>query len=489
MSSESLTVSSKDLSQCCKSITNTDTSKTTNNTNKSSSSDINDYIGSGGFGKVYDVKGTNMVKKEMDLRHEENIREICFLSTYKHVPFITHLQSCNIDEKNNMINLFMTHAGISLRDLSKTLKIEERIKLIPTLMIQFARILIWMKQENILHCDVKPANICIDNDLNVTMIDWGFVQRILANKKYKIGTQVFYDPYTHNDIINHDSEMFAFGITLCYFVMAGFDYDEWEEFCCEFDDKDTSTFKTDPDRVCELNEKALRIINIEKTMQKFIDIHGNSDYYELIIEMINIDKDCRIKMKDLYDACPLDLQIKYPLIECYTHIDNNQMMKLNIPNTMSEKIICMVIDWMIGAKFTFNIKYSLLDAIKLLFMYIQKTHVNTSEIPTIATVCLYIANIINCEGILDLSKCAKLCNVKSRTEIINTMNKILTVLNFRVYPDRKNYEYNKKNEDIWKFTFLNSHKDLKTCKLNIHMISHDLFDSLYMQKRKNINNE
>jgi hypothetical protein len=35
--------------------------------------------------------------------------------------------------------------------------------------------------------------------------------------------------------------MFAFGITLCYFVMAGFDYDEWEEFCCEFDERQIPT--------------------------------------------------------------------------------------------------------------------------------------------------------------------------------------------------------------------------------------------------------
>ena len=67
----------------------------TNESQKSDSqtSDVNDYIGSGGFGKVFEVKGTNTVKKEMDLRYEENLREICFLSTYKHIPFITSVVS------------------------------------------------------------------------------------------------------------------------------------------------------------------------------------------------------------------------------------------------------------------------------------------------------------------------------------------------------------------------------------------------------------
>ena len=458
----------------------------TNESQKSDSqtSDVNDYIGSGGFGKVFEVKGTNTVKKEMDLRYEENLREICFLSTYKHIPFITNLEKCEIDEKNNTINMFMKHAGISIRDLSKTMKMEERIKLVPTLMIQFARILIWMKQENILHCDVKPANICIDDELNVTMIDWGFVQRILTNKKYKIGTQVFYDPYTFHDKINHNSEMFAFGISLCYFVLSGFDYDEWEDFCYEFDDKDTSTFKTDPDRLCELNEKALDIIDIDKTLQKFIDIHGTSDYYELLLEMIHIDPECRIDMKDLYNTFPIDLQMKYPLIECYTHKYNNSMISTKIPHEINDKILYMVIDWMISVKLTLSIKYSLLDAIKLLFLYLKKEKTISSEIPSIATVCLYIATVINCEGVMDVAKCTMLCNIKSKTEIFVILKKVLTVLNYDVYPDKNNCEYHKRNEDIWRLTLLNTEKDLKNCKY-ISLISHGLFDVLYCEKKKN----
>ena len=93
---------------------------------QSKSSKIDDYIGSGGFGKVYEIKGTNLVKKEMDLRHEENIREICFLSTYKHIPFITQINKCEIDSVKKTINLFMEYAGLSLRDLSKKLNIEAK---------------------------------------------------------------------------------------------------------------------------------------------------------------------------------------------------------------------------------------------------------------------------------------------------------------------------------------------------------------------------
>ena len=76
-----------------------------NSDSSDSESEFDNYIGSGGFGKVYEVKGTNLVKKEMDLRYDENIREICFLSTYKHIPFITQLNKFEIDTLKCKIHL------------------------------------------------------------------------------------------------------------------------------------------------------------------------------------------------------------------------------------------------------------------------------------------------------------------------------------------------------------------------------------------------
>ena len=45
-------------------------------------------IGSGGFGHIYEVNGTNLLRKETNINFNENLREVCFLSTYKDVPFI-----------------------------------------------------------------------------------------------------------------------------------------------------------------------------------------------------------------------------------------------------------------------------------------------------------------------------------------------------------------------------------------------------------------
>ena len=110
------------------------------------------YISSGAFGKVYEVKipslidddvkiTRSLVVKKMEAKYEENLREICFLSTYKNVPFVTQIVKTEIDE-NNMIHMYMENAGLSLRELSEKLSLEERIKIVPNLIIQFARVLI-----------------------------------------------------------------------------------------------------------------------------------------------------------------------------------------------------------------------------------------------------------------------------------------------------------------------------------------------------------
>jgi hypothetical protein len=261
--------------------------------------------------------------------------------------------------------------------------------------------------------------------------------------------------------------------------MSGFDYDDWENFCLDFDDKNSCTFKTDSDKVIELNEQALDIFNIEKTMLKFIDVHGDSDYYELLIEMINIDPECRIEIEDLYDEIPVQLKLKYPLTECYTHIHDGDTIDTYSFLNINKKAISVVIDWMISIKFTFSIKYSLLDAIMLLITYLELEKTNTIDIPSVATVCLYIANVINREGVLDIKKCTMLCSLKTTNEIMSLMKKILTTLNYKVYPDKNNKEYNKKNEDLWKMTLLDTNYQLNTSNL-----SHNLFDKIYNINKK-----
>jgi serine/threonine protein kinase len=447
------------------------------------------YISSGGFGKVYELKNTSFVVKKMDTKYEENLREICFLSTYKHVPFITQIVKTEIDTTNKNIDMYMKNAGLSLRELSDKISLEERIKMVPYLMIQFARILIWMRQEKILHCDIKPRNICIDENKNVTIIDWGFVQKTIPTKKYTIGTELFYDPYTLEDKIDYSSEMFAFGLSICHFVTKSLDYDKWDEFCsnCDIDELENN-------RECyEINKEALKIINIESIKPLMCSVFQNSTYYEILLSMIYINPIHRIDMFDLYNNFSDELKLQYSLVECYTHLqedisisipknqiitspeflkngeefnknENADMTKLQ--NDKYSKNIIYIIDWLIHLKFKFKIKYSLFNTFQILFKLLNivltvnysksgywSLNEQSDKLALLSSACFYISNIMNNENIT-LSTFSKMSGLK-KEKIIESVFNVLSVLNYEVYPETENIEYNKKDENIWKFVFKN----------------------------------
>ena len=121
------------------------------------------FIGKGGFGTVSIVPGTDMVEKTMKLKCDENIKEISFLSSYRNVPFVSKLHKLDFNVKNNSIKMTMLNAGKTLKDMKKNFTTAEKIEMVPEMLIQMVRILLWMNQEQILHCDIKPANICMDS--------------------------------------------------------------------------------------------------------------------------------------------------------------------------------------------------------------------------------------------------------------------------------------------------------------------------------------
>ena len=431
-------------------------------------------IGSGGFGHIYEVNGTNLLRKETNINFNENLREVCFLSTYKDVPFIAKFIKCEIDETKNMIQLYMENAGNSLRELSKTLNTEDRIRLVPTILIQFARILIWMKQEKIIHGDVKPANICMDKNLMIRLIDWGFVQKVYKGNKYTIGTDIFSEPEAYNGIrIDYESELFAFGLSICYFLMSGMDYDNWEEFCCEYE-KDDVEYES-------LNKRAIDILQLEKLREKFRYVFGDYYYYDIIVSMLNLDKESRIDDEELYDLCPDELKLKYPLIECYSHCEEIITTRLPEFQNITDKNLGILYEWLLNLKFKLKIKASLFNATQIFFKYLHLKNTDKKHIQYIAIMCLYISNIMNNEYIVDISKCAKICCEKDNSNMNMYLIDILKTLDFKVFPECENTEYNKKDEDVWKSLFLSSNI---FCLPVIDIKSFDHFYNIFKSEKK-----
>lgn len=431
-------------------------------------------IGSGGFGHIYEVNGTNLLRKETNINFNENLREVCFLSTYKDVPFIAKFIKCEFDETKNMIQLYMENAGNSLRELSKTLNTEDRIRLVPTILIQFARILIWMKQEKIIHGDVKPANICMDKNLMIRLIDWGFVQKVYKGNKYTIGTEIFSEPEAYNGIrIDYESELFAFGLSICYFLISGMDYDNWEEFCCEYE-KDDVDYES-------LNKRAIDILQLEKLREKFRYVFGDYYYYDIIVSMLNLDKESRIDDEELYDLCPDELKLKYPLIECYSHCEEIITTRLPEFQNITDKNLGILYEWLLNLKFKLKIKASLFNATQIFFKYLHLKNTDKKHIQYIAIMCLYISNIMNNEYIVDISKCAKICCEKDNSNMNMYLIDILKTLDFKVFPECENTEYNKKDEDVWKSLFLSSNI---FCLPVVDIQSFDHFYNIFKSEKK-----
>ncbi|GKD53818.1 kinase-like domain, phloem protein 2-like protein [Tanacetum coccineum] len=171
----------------------------------------NNVIGIGGFGKVYKgelslSEGKIMVAiKRLDRKYgqgdPEFLKEIRMLSCYKHENLISLLGFCK--EGDEMI-LIYEHASRGSLDRvlnDATLMWKQRLKIC----LDAAKGLSFLHdpngtQQRILHCDIKSANILLDESLNAMVADFGLSKISPANQKYTflftspVGTPGYCDP-------------------------------------------------------------------------------------------------------------------------------------------------------------------------------------------------------------------------------------------------------------------------------------------------------
>jgi hypothetical protein len=137
-----------------------------------------------------------------------------------------------------------------------------------------------------------------------------------------------------------------------------------------------------------------------------------------------------------------------------------------LQNDKYSKNIIYIIDWLIHLKFKFKIKYSLFNTFQILFKLLNivltvnysksgywSLNEQSDKLALLSSACFYISNIMNNENIT-LSTFSKMSGLK-KEKIIESVFNVLSVLNYEVYPETENIEYNKKDENIWKFVFKN----------------------------------
>lgn len=214
-------------------------SSTTNHKTKPvySNKDVNsifkrtEVIGRGKFGVVY--KGYNMKTKQIyaikvlnldsDSDEVEDVqREVQFLSSLTQMPNITRYYGSYL--QNTSLWIIMEYcAGGSLRSLLRPGKIEE--KYLGVIMRELLIALSFIHKDNIIHRDIKAANVLICNDGSVKLCDFGVAAQLnqMSNRRQTIaGTPYWMAPEVIMEGVSYDTkaDIWSVGIT-AYEVATG----------------------------------------------------------------------------------------------------------------------------------------------------------------------------------------------------------------------------------------------------------------------------
>ncbi|KAG0661376.1 hypothetical protein C6P45_001390 [Maudiozyma exigua] len=190
-----------------------------------------EVIGRGKFGIVY--KGYNIKTKQIyaikvlnldsDSDEVEDVqREIQFLASLKQMPNITRYYGSYL--QNTSLWIIMEYcAGGSLRSLLRPGKIDE--KYIGVIMRELLIALSFIHKDNIIHRDIKAANVLISNDGSIKLCDFGVAAQLnqASNRRQTMaGTPYWMAPEVIMDGVYYDTkaDIWSLGIT-AYEIATG----------------------------------------------------------------------------------------------------------------------------------------------------------------------------------------------------------------------------------------------------------------------------
>jgi len=146
--------------------------------------DESKVIGIGGFGKVYEgevshSKGRGLVAlKRLDRKHGQGDpqfwKEIMMLSRYTHENLISLLGFCNKEGEMILVYEHASRGSLDRYLKDATLTWKQPLKIC----LDAAKGLSFLhepneRQQRVLHCDIKSANILLDDHLNAKVSDFG----------------------------------------------------------------------------------------------------------------------------------------------------------------------------------------------------------------------------------------------------------------------------------------------------------------------------
>jgi len=184
-------------------------------------------LGQGGFGSVYKVAdqfeygkilALKKIKSDVISTKAINVfkHEFKFLISLVH-PNLVKVHDFDIDKETN--ELFFTMEYIQGNSLFKSLKESFSWEKVENNLIQAARALSYIHTKEVIHYDIKPDNIFIDDYGKLKIMDFGFAGS--KNTTEVRGTMQFIAPeLIQKKNVTHKIDFFSLGVTF-YFSITG----------------------------------------------------------------------------------------------------------------------------------------------------------------------------------------------------------------------------------------------------------------------------
>lgn len=426
-------------------------------------------IGKGTYGQVF-LKDPSTVTKVCNLHLSYSGIKCIELTTITELAVLCKDQMDGIPnlgdvtiEPNGQIAIDMEYCGETLLQYAKTLTMQQRIDALPKIAFQLIESAIALQNNGVIHNDIKSANVMVNKDGLVKLIDFGLcafevVKKCNQNLISKHGTTMSKDwgtytispPETFTDRIWSVNKYmpWSIGITLCEFLFKTHSF-----LCdCVLEPEERVQYKK-----YYKNDQSIKQVLYKayftrmQVNHKYIADFNNSEYFtpniaNMLKMMLTLDFSNRASLNDLYTLPMFDefkqtktIKDNEVIPSIFCNVVNEVLVQKTIsPSTLKNKRL-EIVEWLFGSLNMFNKLHLFVQSINLFDRYCSLAEVDANKYYLVAFACMYLTQHIvkqeatSLKRLMECLKFAKCKQIILFRDVIKMANDILCVSGFDIY--------------------------------------------------------